>query len=249
MTDPPPLAVVTGAGSGMGRAIAIGLAATGKRVAVLDINTDMAAETTEAIRQAGGSATSFAVDIADIDSVNAAQVAVAEKYGAAWILVNCAGWEEIYPFMETTHEFRVKNISINLLGTMSVSQAFLRDMIASGEGGRVVNIASDAGRVGSSGEVVYSGAKGGIIAFTKSLAREMARYSITANCVCPGPTDTPMLHGAPKTLTDALAKVIPMRRLAYPEEIMNAVRFFACEDSSYITGQTMSVSGGLTMAG
>jgi NAD(P)-dependent dehydrogenase (short-subunit alcohol dehydrogenase family) len=151
--------------------------------------------------------------------------------------------------METTDEFRVKNISINLLGPMTVSQVFLRDVIAAGAGGRVVNIASDAGRVGSKGEVVYSAAKGGIIAFTKSLAREMARFAITANCVCPGPTDTPMLHSAPRKLTDALANSIPMRRVGSPDDMMNAVRFFASEESSYMTGQTLSVSGGLTMAG
>lgn len=249
MADQPVFAVVTGAASGMGRAIALGLAAKGRHVAALDINLDMAEETVQQIRQQGGTAEAFGVDIADPSAVEMASKEVVERFGPPWILVNNAGWEEIHPFMETTVEFRVKNISINLLGTMTVSQIFLRAMIDAGSGGRVVNVSSDAGRVGSMGETVYSGAKGGIIGFTKSLAREMARHRITVNCVCPGPTDTPMLRSAPKKITDALANAIPFKRLALPEDIMNAVRFFASEDSSYITGQTLSVSGGLTMAG
>ncbi|TFB77302.1 SDR family oxidoreductase [Cryobacterium glaciale] len=243
------LVVVTGGGSGMGRAIALGMAAQGKPVAVLDRDLEGAEETVREIRERGGEATSFYVDISLADEVSAACAAVEETYGPAHTLINNAGWEEIMPFMETSPEFRLKNISINLLGTMSVSSTFLRGMIDAGRGGRVVNISSDAGRVGSSGEAVYSGAKGGIIAFTKSIAREMVRYQITSNCVCPGPTETRMLSGAPKKLTDSLEKAIPMRRLAQPEDIMNAVRFFASEESSYITGQTLSVSGGLTMAG
>lgn len=249
MTEPSPLAVVTGAGSGMGRAIAIGLAAAGRRVAALDINAGTAQETVDMIARDGGDAAAFQLDISDQAAVVAARDDVLSHFGPAWILVNNAGWEEIHPFMDTTPQFRVKNISINLLGAMSVSQAFLEGMIAEGKGGRVINISSDAGRVGSSGEVVYSGAKGGLMGFTKALAREMARYGICVNCVCPGPTDTAMLQGAPKKLTDSLARVIPMGRLAQPEDIMFAVRFFASDQTSYITGQTLSVSGGLTMAG
>lgn len=243
------VAVVTGAGSGMGRSIATGLAAEGRRIAALDINKATVAETVEMITAAGGEAEAFQVDISDPAAVTDVRDQVVSSLGNARILVNNAGWEEIHPFMETTPAFRLKNISINLLGAMSVSNAFLEGMVAEGAGGRVVNIASDAGRVGSSGEVVYSGAKGGLIGFTKALAREMARYKITVNCVAPGPADTAMLHGAPKKLTDSLAKVIPMRRLALPEDIMYAVRFFASDETSYITGQTLSVSGGLTMAG
>jgi len=249
VTDIDNLAVVTGGGSGMGRAIAVGLAATGRPIAVLDRDTDGAERTAANIREAGGTAEAFTVDISDDDAVLAVRTAVEEQFGPAQTLVNCAGWEEIMPFMETSADFRRKNISINLLGAMAISSAFLEGMIAAGRGGRVVNISSDAGRVGSSGEVVYSGAKGGLIGFTKALAREMVRYQITVNCVCPGPTETPMLASAPKKLTDSLANVIPMRRLATPEDIMNAVRFFVADDSSYITGQTLSVSGGLTMAG
>lgn len=249
MSEPSALAVVTGAGSGMGRAIALGLAATGRRVAALDVNAGTVAETVDMITSAGGESAAFQLDISDQEAVAATRDEVVSRFGPARILVNNAGWEEIYAFMDTTPEFRVKNISINLLGAMSVSQAFLEGMIAEGKGGRVINISSDAGRVGSSGEVVYSGAKGGLIGFTKALAREMARHAICVNCVCPGPTDTAMLQGAPKKLTDSLARVIPMGRLAQPEDIMYAVRFFASDETSYITGQTLSVSGGLTMAG
>ena len=249
MNETGALAVITGAGLGMGRAIAVGLAEAGHRVAALDIRRDFAEETVELVRSAGGTAHAFTVDISDADAVEATQRDVSRTCGRPWIIVNNAGWEEIHPFMETSVEFRLKSISINLHGPMTVSQVFLRDVIAAEHGGRVVNIASDAGRVGSMGEVVYSAAKGGIIAFTKSLAREMARFGITANCVCPGPTDTPMLRSAPKKLTDALAKAIPMRRLGDPQDVMNAVRFFASNESGYMTGQTLSVSGGLTMAG
>lgn len=243
------LAVVTGAGSGMGRAIAIGLARAGRRVAALDVNGESVAVTVGTITNDGGEATAHQVDISDPVAVDAARDEVVGRHGPAWILVNNAGWEEIQPFMDTSPEFRVKILSINLLGAMSVTQAFLEDMVAEGKGGRVVNIASDAGRVGSSGEVVYSGAKGGLIGFTKAIAREMVRHDICVNCVCPGPTDTAMLRSAPKNLTDKLARVIPMGRLAQPDDVMNAVRFFAADETSYITGQTLSVSGGLTMAG
>jgi 2-hydroxycyclohexanecarboxyl-CoA dehydrogenase len=243
------VAVVTGAGSGMGRAIAIGLAEEGRRVAAVDINPGSVQDTVDMIVKSGGKAVAFHADISDPAAVSTVRDDVVAQVGNARILVNCAGWEEIHPFMETTPEFRLKNISINLLGAMSVSSAFLEGMIADGQGGRVINISSDAGRVGSTGEVVYSGAKGGLIGFTKALAREMARDRITVNCVAPGPTDTAMLHGAPKKLTDALCRVIPLGRLAQPEDVMYAVRFFASDETSYITGQTLSVSGGLTMAG
>lgn len=242
------LAVVTGGGAGIGRAIAIGLAAEGRNVAVLDVREELAKETAATIVGAGGRADAFHVDIADMDSVTAVRDQVEAKHGPCQVLVNNAGWEEIHRFMDTSSDFWQKILNINLLGPVAVTHAFAQRMIEAGEGGRVINISSDAGRVGSSGEVVYSGAKGGIIGFTKALAREIIRYGITSNCVCPGPTDTPLLRDAPKKLTDALIGAIPARRLAQPEDIMNAVRFFASPDSSFITGQTLSVSGGLTMA-
>jgi len=242
------LAVVTGGGSGIGRAIAIGLAAEGHNVAILDVRLDLAQETAEGIISSGGRAEAFHVDIADLDSVTAVRDAVVAKHGPCQVLVNNAGWEEIHRFMDTSSDFWQKILGINLLGPMAVTHAFLQGMIEAGDGGRVINISSDAGRVGSSGEVVYSGAKGGMIGFTKALAREIIRFDITSNCVCPGPTNTALLRGAPEKLTKALIGAVPARRLAEPEDIMNAVRFFASPDSSYITGQTLSVSGGLTMA-
>lgn len=249
MTQSPTLGVVTGSGSGIGRAIAIRLAAEGARVAVLDIDRAGAEATVELIRAAGGESEAFEVDISRPASVAAARDAVESRLGIPTVLVNNAGWDVIQPFMGTDAPFWSKVVGINYLGPVAVSHAFLGSMIASGQGGRIINIASDAGRVGSTGEAVYAGAKGGVIAFTKSLAREMARHAITVNCVCPGPTDTPLFRSQGERIREALLKAIPLRRLAQPEDVAHAVRFFASADSSYITGQVLSVSGGLTMAG
>ena len=171
-----------------------------------------------------------------------------KRYPHVDILVNAAGWGDIQPYMQNTPDFIDRVIAINLAGPAHLTQALLPPMIAA-NGGKIVNIASDAGRVGSGGETVYAGAKGGLIAFTKSLAREVARYSINVNCVCPGPTDTPMLATRSEKLREAFLKAIPFRRFAKPEEIADAVLFFASPQSDYVTGQVMSVSGGLTFAG
>jgi 2-hydroxycyclohexanecarboxyl-CoA dehydrogenase len=174
-----------------------------------------------------------------------------DRFGRIDVLVNNAGWDKVQPFLESNESDWDKVIAINLYGTLHCCKAVLPAMVAQGYG-KVVNIGSDAGRVGSSGEAVYSAAKGGIIAFTKTLARELARYKINVNCVCPGPADTPLFAeiGAenPK-LREALQKAIPFRRLARPEDLANAVAFLASDEAEYITGQTLSVSGGLTMAG
>ena len=172
----------------------------------------------------------------------------ARKVGAVDILVNGAGWGSTKPFWEGTPELWDKLIALNFVGPMQLTKALLPAMMERGSG-RIVNIASDAGRVGSLGETVYSAAKGGLIAFTKSLARETARHGINVNCVCPGPTDTPLLAAVPEKILDAFKKAIPLRRFARPSEIADAVVFFAGERASYITGQVLSVSGGLTMAG
>jgi NAD(P)-dependent dehydrogenase (short-subunit alcohol dehydrogenase family) len=164
------------------------------------------------------------------------------------VLVNAAGWDRIAPFAEMESELIEKIVRINLLGAMHVCHAFLPAMLETG-GASIVNVASDAGRVGSSGESAYAGAKGGVIAFTKSLARETARQGVRANCVCPGPTDTPLFASLPEKLRGALVRAIPFGRLARPEEVAEAIRFFASERSGFVTGQTLSVSGGLTMAG
>lgn len=241
------IAVVTGAGSGIGRAIALALAGAGDRVVAADLSAEGAAATAE---QNPEKIVAETVDVADPDSVANLAAAVAERLGPPSVLVNCAGWDKTGPFLDATPEFADKVVAINYLGQVHVCRAFLPAMVEAGNGGRVVNVASDAGRVGSSGETIYAGAKGGVIAFSKSLAREMARHQIGVNVVCPGPTDTPLFHaGVDEKLAQSLIRAIPFRRLAQPSEIAAAVRFFASDDASYITGQVLSVSGGLTMAG
>ena len=242
------IAVVTGAGSGIGRATAEALAAAGATVVCADINPDTGEEAAAALRAAGGKGEYLPVDLTDAASVEAFGQAVAARHGAVDVLVNGAGWGKTHPFWEGTPELWERVIALNFVGPMRLAKALLPAMIARGSG-KIVNVASDAGRVGSLGETVYAGAKGGLIAFTKSLARETARYGINVNCVCPGPTDTPLLAAVPAGHLDAFKKAIPMRRFAKPEEIAAAIVFFAGAQSSYITGQVLSVSGGLTMAG
>jgi 2-hydroxycyclohexanecarboxyl-CoA dehydrogenase len=239
-----PVAVVTGAGSGIGRAVALKLAATGVRVAAADLDAETAAET--ASLAAG--IEPFPVDVADATAVTALQSAVSGRLGTATVLVNCAGWDRTAPFLSTTEQFAQRIVAVNYLGQVHTCRAFLPGMVESG-GGKVVNLASDAGRVGSSGESIYAGAKGGVIALTKSLAREMARHSINVNCVCPGPTDTPLFAAQEERLRVALIRAIPFGRLAKPEEVADAVLFFASNAAAFVTGQVLSVSGGLTMAG
>jgi 2-hydroxycyclohexanecarboxyl-CoA dehydrogenase len=229
------LAIVTGAGSGIGRATALALARTGMTVAAADLEPRDAEDPAIA---------TFEADVTDAESVAALAAAVETPD----VVVNCAGWDETHAFVDTDRAFWERVVQINLLGVVAVTHAFLPAMIERG-GGRIVNVASDAGRVGSSGEAVYAGAKGGVIAFTKSVAREVARHGITANAVCPGPTDTPLFRAQGERLQEALVRAIPMRRVAQPEEIAQAIAFFASDAAGYITGQVLSVSGGLTMAG
>jgi 2-hydroxycyclohexanecarboxyl-CoA dehydrogenase len=238
------IALVTGAGSGIGRAVALGLAGTGARVAAADL--DLAAA--EATAAEASSITAHRLDVADPDAVEALRDAVCGGVGTPGVVVNAAGWDVTGPFLDAGTDFARKVVDVNYLGPVYVCRAFLPPMIEAG-GGKVVNIASDAGRVGSSGESVYAGAKGGVIALSKSLAREMARHQINVNCVCPGPTDTPLFRSLPERLQEALVKAIPFRRPARPEEVAAAVLFFASDAASFITGQVLSVSGGLTMAG
>jgi 2-hydroxycyclohexanecarboxyl-CoA dehydrogenase len=242
------VALVTGAARGIGRAIALELAASGCRVAVADVRTDEAAETAAAC---GGGAISVALDVTDGGSVTAAVARVESELGPIAVLVNNAGWDELRPFLETDEPFWERVIDINFMGCLRVTRAVLPGMVERGFG-RLVNIGSDAGRVGSSGEAVYAGAKGAVIAFTKTIAREAARTGVTANVVAPGPTRTPLLEGMTaeggEKLVDALVRAVPMKRLGEPEDIAAAVVFLASDRAGYITGQTLSVSGGLTMA-
>lgn len=241
-------AFITGAGSGIGAATAKTLAEAGAYVIASDINADGVAATVEAMRAAGHQGEARTLDVCDPAAILAMAEAVTADHGAMNMLVNVAGWDRGQPFMDNTPDFIEKIVQLNYLGQVRVCQAFLKPMIEA-RSGTVVNIASDAGRVGSTGETVYAGAKGGVIAFTKSLAREMARNGITVNCVAPGPTETALLADMPEGLQDALKRAIPLRRLGKPEDIANAILFFSSSRASYITGQVLSVSGGLTMNG
>ena len=237
------IALVTGAGSGIGRATAHAFAEVGATVIVTDVNETAGRETAD---QIGGSARFIPLDIADRAACRAVAADVEAEFGRLDVLANVAGWDIIQPFVDVTDDFMDRVIEINLKGPINLTKALIPALTASGSG-RVVNVASDAGRVGSTGETVYAGAKGGTIAFTKSLAREMVRNQIRVNCVCPGPTDTPLLADQPEKMRQALERAIPMRRLARPSEIADAIVFFASDRSSFCTGQVLSVSGGLTM--
>jgi 2-hydroxycyclohexanecarboxyl-CoA dehydrogenase len=247
------VALVTGGARGIGEAIARALAQDGLTVVVADLREDEAEATAAAIREAGGNALAIPVDVTSSKSVATGLATAQEQVGPIDVLVNNAGWDDLKPFVDTDEEFWDRVLDVNFKGALRLTHGVLPGMLERGWG-RIINIGSDAGRVGSSLESVYSGAKGGIIAFTKTVAREVARKGVTANVVCPGPTDTPFLRDVVATQGDAdkvigaMVSGVPMRRLAAPEEIASAVRFFARDDAAYVTGQTLSVSGGLTMA-
>ncbi|MBL8570248.1 MAG: glucose 1-dehydrogenase [Phreatobacter sp.] len=238
--------VVTGAASGIGLAAAAMLGHAGADVVLADLSTDRGEVQAEAMRKAGLKATFVHVDVASDESIAAFARAVLGR-GEVHVLVNGAGWGKGQPFVENDAAFWERVVDINLMGPIKLIRALIDPMIAR-RSGKIVNVASDAGRVGSSGETVYSGAKGGLISFSKGLAREMARYSINVNCICPGPTETPMLMALPENHLEAFKRAIPFRRFGKPEDVANAILFFASDKSDYITGQTLSISGGLTMA-
>jgi len=239
------IAIVTGAGQGIGRGIAEKLAAEGAAVVVTDLNETTAKETAEAVHGVG-----IQADVTSRESVEAMVTQVHRQFGRIDVLVNNAGWDKASPFVDSDPADWDRVIAINLYGVLHTCKAVMPIMAEQG-GGSVVNLASDAGRVGSSGEAVYSAAKGGVIAFTKAIAREMARHQVNANAVCPGPTDTALfasMGGDNPKLREALTKAIPFRRLAQPSDLANVVAFLASDEASYVTGQTVSVSGGLTMS-
>jgi len=242
------IAVVTGAASGIGQATAETLAADGATVCIGDIARDKGEAVAAAIRDKGQQAQYFQLDLTDPQSIKDFSAAVLQRFGRVDILVNGAGWGKTAPFVDGDDAFWEKVINLDFVGPMRLTKALLPQMFER-RYGRIVNISSDAGRVGSLGETVYSGAKAGLIGFTKGLAREGARFNVTVNCVCPGPTDTPLLAVVPEKIRDAFIKAIPMRRFARPEEVAAAVAFFAGPQTDYITGQVLSVSGGLTMVG
>jgi 2-hydroxycyclohexanecarboxyl-CoA dehydrogenase len=242
------IALVTGGVSGIGKATALEFARQGARVIVADVNRDGGTATVEEAKAAGLEVEYGVLDLADLASIDACAASVLERHGRVDVLVNAAGWDRIQPFLENTPEFMDRVLAINLRGPIGLIQKLVPAMAAAGYG-KIVNVASDAGRVGSLGETVYAGAKGGMIAFTKSLAREVARYRINVNCVCPGPTDTPLFAVQPEKVRVALERAIPFKRIAQPQEIANAILFFASARSDYVTAQVLSVSGGLTMVG
>jgi 2-hydroxycyclohexanecarboxyl-CoA dehydrogenase len=238
------IAIVTGAGQGIGRAIADKLAAQGATVVVTDLDEASAKQTAAGLP----GAVAIRADVTDRQDVQAAVDRVMQQFGRVDVLVNNAGWDKASPFVDSDPADWDRAIAVNLYGVLHTCQAVLPIMAGQG-GGAVVNLGSDAGRVGSSGEAVYSAAKGGVIALTKSLAREMARHQVRVNCVCPGPTDTALFasFAGPK-LREALTKAIPFRRLGQPADVANVVAFLASDEAAFVTGQTLSVSGGLTMS-
>lgn len=244
-------AIVTGGAGGIGAAICRRLAEEGAKVGVFDLRADAAEKVAQDI---GNGASAHVCDITDLKSVEAAVAAFEAKQGPTDILINNAGWDKFAYFLETTPEDWDRIIAINLRGPIHLHHAVLKGMQARRRG-RVVNIASDAGRVGSSMEAVYSACKGGIISFTKTIAREMARSGVTVNCVCPGPTDTPLLAQflgggeQGQRAYEGLKRAIPLKRLGQPDDLGGMVAFLASDDAAFITGQVVSVSGGLTMNG
>lgn len=246
-------AFVTGGAQGIGQGISTTLAAQGFRVAVVDRDLEPAQATAAAITGSGGTAIAVHADVTDTGSVQDAVATVTAELGPVEIAVNNAGWDDFMNFVDTTEEFWDQVLDVNFKGVLRVCHTVVPGMLERGFG-RIVNIGSDAGRVGSSLEAVYSGAKGGTIAFTKTLAREIASAGLTANTVCPGPTDTAMLRAYADSSPDGakvlagMTRGVPMKRLAQPADVAAAVAFFASDAAGYITGQTLSVSGGLTMA-
>ena len=242
--------LVTGGGSGIGAAVCLRLGLEGCAVSIFDLDLNTATEVVEKIIGNGGTAAAYRVDITDREQVIAGTGKAEQDNGAIDGLVNNAGWDRAIPFLDSGPEHWDKVIDINLKGPVNVTHAVTSRM-ALRSSGRVVFIASDAGRVGSSGESVYSACKGGVIALTKTLARELARSGITLNCLCPGPTQTPLLDNLDPDgkLVEALKRAIPLRRLGEPDDYPGLVCFLLSDDAAYMTGQTVSVSGGLTMHG
>ncbi|UIF90967.1 2-hydroxycyclohexanecarboxyl-CoA dehydrogenase [Cupriavidus sp. UYPR2.512] len=246
--------IVTGGGGGIGSATCLRFARAGAAVGVLDLNPEAGERVAAQIREAGGRALAMRCDITDRPSVDAAVAAVERELGPVDVLVNNAGWDVFRPFIKTEPAQWERLIAINLTGALHMHHAVLPGMVERRRG-RIVNIASDAARVGSSGEAVYAACKGGLVSFSKTIAREHARHGITVNVVCPGPTETALFEdykqgaGNPEKLVEAFTRSIPLGRIGQPDDLPGAVLFFAGDDAAFITGQVLSVSGGLTMNG
>ncbi len=248
------VAIVTGGAGGIGSAVCRRLAEEGVRVAVLDLDAGAAEAVARSLRSEGGEAHAFGVDISDYSAVRTRVTEVQAEIGPIDILINNAGWDLFQPFVQSQPEEWDRLIAINLVGPLNLHHAVLPGMVERRRG-RIVNVSSDAARVGSSGEAVYAACKAGLIGLSKTLAREHARHAITVNVVCPGPTDTPLFAHVrdsapnPEKLEAAFTRAIPMGRIAVPDDLAGAICFFASDDAGYITGQVLSVSGGLTMVG
>lgn len=246
--------VVTGGGGGIGSATCLRFAEDGAKVVVADINHSAAEAVADRIREQGGEALALAFDLTDLAACQQAVERIEADFGPIEILVNNAGWDLFVPFLKSTPDFWSKIIDINLRAVLNITHPVLSKMVER-KSGRVVSIASDAGRGGSSGESVYAACKAGVIAFSKTLAREHSRHGITFNCVCPGVTETGMLEnfmdsaGNKEKLREAFTRAVPLGRLGKPEDLPGAIAFLASDEASFITGQVISVSGGLTMHG
>ena len=243
-------AIVTGGGQGIGRAIVLRLAAEGCNVAIFDLKPEAAAETAAAA--GGGKVRAYEVDVGERETVDRAVAAVEAELGPVWLLVNNAGWDRPMPFLKTDRALWDRIIAINLYGPLNLHHSVCPGMAERG-GGRVVNIASDAARVGTSDEAVYSACKGGLISFTKSIARELARKNVLLNAVCPGPTNTPMMAAVlgqgeqAVKWKDAMVRGIPLKRMGEPDDYAGIIALLASDDGKFITGQAISVSGGMNM--
>jgi 2-hydroxycyclohexanecarboxyl-CoA dehydrogenase len=241
------VAIVTGGASGIGLAVVERLSTEGAHVALVDVDAERAEAAAEGLQHNG--VVAMQGDVTDAAAMRRIATQVTEKFSTIDVLVSNAGWDRAMAFVDCPEEVWDRVIAVNYRGHLASTQAVMGTMIAKGSG-RIVTVASDAGRVGSSGEAVYSGAKGAVIAFSKALAREVARYGINVNCVAPGLVDTPMLagiSGGNEKLIDAIVRAIPFRRTGKPAEIASAICYLASSDAAYITGQTLSVNGGLTM--
>jgi len=248
------VAIVTGGGGGIGSAVCLRLASEGAKVGVFDVNEEAAGLVVSEIEAQGGEALAVRADITDLEEVKAAVATTGSKLGDISVLINNAGWDVFNPFLKSDPEFWQKVIDINLVGALNMHYAVLPGMVERGYG-RVVNVASDAARVGSSGEAVYAACKAGMMGFSKTLAREHSRAGITFNVVCPGPTDTALFAGYaegagnPEKLREAMRRSVPLGRIGTPDDLTGAISFLASDDAAYVTGQVISVSGGLTMNG
>jgi 2-hydroxycyclohexanecarboxyl-CoA dehydrogenase len=244
------VAIVTGAGSGMGRAIAVRLAEDGAAVAIWDINGEGAAETARTITDAGGKAIAVTADCSDRSAIKQAAEQTRRELGSVTILVNNAGIAPFTPFLQVDEELLDRVLHINLRGPFILTQEIIPDMIAA-KWGRIINITSSSTQSGSSTQSHYVASKGGLLGLTKALAMEFGGHGITVNMIPPGSIDTPMLRGAPimgkEGAIEAYGAALPVRRIGTVEDIAAAASYLASEDASYITGQTISVNGGRYM--